>query len=249
MNNQSKKLKPYLEECRYPVFFTGAGISTDSGIPDFRGPKGFWKKNTPIYFQDFMSSKEMQIKYWEQSVNFKSNFGNFEPNFGHFAISRIIQDKNQGHCITQNVDNLHQNSGLSDDQVTEVHGNATYAICLDCKKRYELMRIHEDFKKTNEPPKCNECNGLIKTATISFGQPMPELEMDRAQQEALKADLFIVAGSSLVVFPAASIPLIAKKNGSKLIIINNETTDFDQIADLVINESISETFRLSLPHN
>jgi NAD-dependent deacetylase len=117
-------------------FFTGAGISTDSGIPDFRGPNGFWKKNKPIYFQDFIDSAEMRDKYWEQSIQFKSNFEAYAPNFGHEAIANIIDRKKNGHCITQNVDNLHQDGGLQVDQVTEIHGNATYAVCLDCSKAF-----------------------------------------------------------------------------------------------------------------
>ena len=235
-------LKNFIAECKYPVFFTGAGISTDSGIPDFRGPKGFWKNNTPIYYQDFISSEESRIKYWEQSINFKRNFGSFLPNEGHKAVSKIISQKKQGHCITQNVDNLHQEGGLSDNDVTEIHGNATFATCLNCKTKIDLELIHDEFKKTHIPPVCSDCKGFIKTATISFGQPMPQEEMQRAQLESLKADLFIVVGSSLVVYPAASLPLVAKENGAKLIIINNEKTDFDNLADLVINDSITKTF-------
>ncbi len=235
------ELRRLIENCSYPVFFTGAGVSTDSGIPDFRGPNGFWKKNKPIYFQDFISSKEVQSRYWNQSIEFKSNFESYLPNDGHLAIAKIINSKKQGHCITQNVDNLHQNGGLNNSQVTEIHGNATYAICLDCDKKFKLTDIHQDFIRLKEPPSCDDCKGIIKTATISFGQPMPEREMNFAQNEATKCDLFIVAGSSLAVFPAATIPLYAKEQGSKLVIINNEPTDFDYIADLVINESISKT--------
>ena len=241
-----EKFKSLIESSTYPVFFTGAGISTDSGIPDFRGPNGFWKKNTPIYFQDFVASRDMRVKYWEQSVNFKSNFSQFKPNSGHEAIARIIQSKENGHCVTQNVDNLHQAAGLQDDQVTEIHGNATYAVCLDCAKKFELEPIHQTFKETQEPPICLECNGLIKTATISFGQPMPEKEMMRAQNEAANCDLMIAVGSSLVVYPAATIPLIGKQSGAKFVILNNEPTEMDQFADLVINESISDTFEAIL---
>ena len=239
-------LKEFLRNSVYPVFFTGAGISTNSGIPDFRGPKGFWKNNTPIYFQDFIDSKNSRIKYWEQSINFKSNFGSFKPNEGHYAISKIIQTKGQGHCITQNVDNLHQAGGLADENVTEIHGNATYAVCLECKDKSQLEEIHKSFKRNSEPPLCEKCGGYIKTATISFGQPMPLIEMQRAQEEAFKADLFIVVGSSLVVYPAASLPLIAKENGAKFVIINNEETDFDNLADLVINDDISKVFKEAL---
>ena len=234
--------KSLIENCKYPVFFTGAGISTDSGIPDFRGPNGFWKKNTPIYFQDFMSSKDMRTKYWEQSVNFKSNFSKFKPNKGHEAVANIIKAKGDGHCVTQNVDNLHQAAGLSDDQVTEIHGNATYAVCLDCTKKFDLEPIHQAFKDNQKPPTCNACGGHVKTATISFGQPMPEKEMTRAQNEAANSDLMIAVGSSLVVYPAATIPLLGKQNGANLVILNNEPTEMDQFADLVINSSISDTF-------
>ena len=244
--DQFLELKQFIDECFYPVFFTGAGISTDSGIPDFRGPNGFWKKNQPIYFQDFMASEEMRNKYWDQSIQFKSNFKSYQPNFGHKAIAKIIKDKNKGHCITQNIDNLHQAGGLNNDQVTEIHGNATYAVCLECSKKYELSDIHAQFISSKKSPTCDVCEGPIKTATISFGQPMPELEMERAQIEAESSDLFIVAGSSLVVFPAATIPLYAKEKGAKLIIINNEPTEFDRFADLVINESISDTFKQAI---
>ncbi len=244
--DQFLELKQFIDECSYPVFFTGAGISTDSGIPDFRGPNGFWKKNQPIYFQDFMASEEMRNKYWEQSIQFKSNFNSYQPNFGHKAIAKIIKDKNKGHCITQNIDNLHQAGGLDNDQVTEIHGNATYAVCLDCSKKFELSDIHAQYTNTKKSPTCDVCAGPVKTATISFGQPMPELEMERAQIEAESSDLFIVAGSSLVVFPAATILLYAKEKGAKLIIINNEPTEFDRFADLVINESISDTFKQAI---
>ena len=141
---------------------------------------------------------------------------------------------------------MHQAGGLNDDQVTEIHGNATYAVCLDCSKKFELSDVHAQYTNTKKSPTCDVCSGPIKTATISFGQPMPELEMERAQIEAESSDLFIVAGSSLVVFPAATIPLYAKEKGAKLVIINNESTEFDRFADLVINESISDTFRQAI---
>ena len=225
----------------YPVFFTGAGISTNSGIPDFRGPKGFWKTNTPIMFQDFVDQESQRLKYWTQSIEFKSNFQEKKPNEGHIIITDIINEKESGHCITQNVDNLHQRSGLKDDQVTELHGNATYAVCLNCQKKFELYKIHQQFQELRQSPSCDECDGWIKTATISFGQPMPEDKMIIAQAETLKADVFIVAGSSLSVFPAANFPLIAKENGAKLIIINNEETQFDHFADILIHDEISKT--------
>ena len=164
------------------------------------------------------------------------------PNKGHEAIAKIIKSKDNGHCVTQNVDNLHQAAGLEDDQVTEIHGNATYAVCLKCEKKFELELIHQAFKENQKPPTCEDCKGFIKTATISFGQPMPEKEMMRAQNEAANCDLMIAVGSSLVVYPAATIPLLGKQSGAKFVILNNESTEMDQFADLVINASISDTF-------
>ena len=224
------------------VFFTGAGISTNSGIPDFRGPKGIWKTSQPIYFQDFVSSEEKRIESWERKFSNELNINLAKPNQGHQKIAEIMKKKDLSHLITQNVDNLHQESGVSDSQITELHGNATYAKCLDCQLRYDLTELKESFLNTKLPPLCSECNGLIKTATISFGQPMPEEEMVIAQKKSISSDLFICIGTSLAVFPAADLPVLAKETESELIIINNEPTQMDHLADLVINRDISEVF-------
>ena len=224
------------------VFFTGAGISTNSGIPDFRGPKGIWKTSQPIYFQDFVNSEEKRVESWERKFSNELNINKAKPNQGHQKIAEIMKSKDLSHLITQNVDNLHQESGVSDSQITELHGNATYAKCLDCQLRYDLAKLKESFLSTKVPPLCNECNGLIKTATISFGQPMPEEEMVIAQKKSVSCDLFICIGTSLAVFPAADLPVLAKETGSQLVIINNEPTQMDHIADLVINRDISEVF-------
>ena len=154
----------------------------------------------------------------------------------------LLKIKDLSHLITQNVDNLHQESGIDDEQITELHGNATYAKCLDCQIRYELNQLKESFLKTKEPPLCIECNGIIKTATISFGQAMPEREMQISQRKAIESDLFICIGTSLAVFPAADLPLLAKESGATLVILNNEPTQMDVYADLVINRDISEVF-------
>ena len=224
------------------VFFTGAGISTNSGIPDFRGPKGIWKTSQPIYFQDFVNSEEKRVESWERKFSNELNINKAKPNQGHQKIAEIMKSKDLSHLITQNVDNLHQESGVSDSQITELHGNATYAKCLDCQLRYDLAKLKESFLSTKVPPLCNECNGLIKTATISFGQAMPEEEMVIAQKKSVSCDLFICIGTSLAVFPAADLPVLAKETGSQLVIINNEPTQMDHIADLVINRDISEVF-------
>ena len=236
----SLKLKHLIEKSKKLVFFTGAGISTNSGIPDFRGPKGVWKTSTPIYFQDFISSKEKRIESWEKKFSNELSIDSAKPNIGHFKLAEIMNRKEETHLITQNVDNLHQDSGIDNSKITELHGNATYAKCLDCSKKYELTFLKEDFLATKEPPVCNICGGIIKTATISFGQAMPEEEMITAQRVSIQSDLFICLGSSLAVFPAADLPLLAKETGAILVIINNEPTQMDHLSDLVINRDISE---------
>ncbi len=236
----SLKLQDLIEKSKKLVFFTGAGISTNSGIPDFRGPKGVWKTASPIYFQDFISSREKRIESWEKKFSNELNIDSAKPNNGHLKLAEIMNKKEDTHLITQNVDNLHQDSGIDNSKIIELHGNATYAKCLDCSKKYELTFLKEDFLATREPPVCNICGGIIKTATISFGQAMPEEEMINAQRVSIKSDLFICLGSSLAVFPAADLPLLAKETGANLVIINNEPTQMDHLADLVINRDISE---------
>lgn len=236
----SLKLQRLIEKSRKLVFFTGAGMSTNSGIPDFRGPKGVWKTSTPIYFQDFMGSRGKRIESWERKFSNELNIDLAKPNSGHLKLAEIMNKKEESHLITQNVDNLHQDSGIDDSKITELHGNATYAKCLDCFKRYELDSLKKEFLETKEPPTCNECEGIIKTATVSFGQAMPEEEMVTAQRVSVQSDLFICLGSSLAVFPAADLPLLAKETGANLIIVNNEPTQMDHLSDLVINRDISE---------
>ena len=236
----SLKLQDLIEKSKKLVFFTGAGISTNSGIPDFRGPKGVWKTTSPIYFQDFISSKEKRLESWDRKFSNELNINSAKPNSGHLKLAEIMNTKEETHLITQNVDNLHQDSGIDDSKITELHGNATFAKCLDCLKRYELDLLKKEFLATKEPPVCNKCNGLIKTATISFGQAMPQEEMITAQRVSTMSDLFICLGSSLAVFPAADLPLLAKETGANLVIVNNEPTQMDHISDLVINRDISE---------
>jgi NAD-dependent deacetylase len=219
------------------MVFTGAGISTESGIPDFRSPGGVWSQMTPIYFQDFVSSAEKRREAWTRVFNRSAGWTGASPNAGHNAVAKLVASGKVGAVVTQNVDNLHQDSGVPADQVIEIHGNATYARCLNCGKRYEIEKLKPRWE-AGEDLTCIFCKGLIKTATISFGQAMPEAEMARAAEEALLCDLCIVLGSSLVVYPAAGIPLEAKRNGAKLVIVNREATDQDAMADLVLHTEI-----------
>ena len=236
------ELSQYINAAKNIVIFTGAGISTESGIPDFRGPQGVWKTNTPIYFQDFIGSEEVRKESWKRKFSGQDIIKKANPNIGHFAVAEIINNHESAYLITQNVDNLHQDAGVPDDKITEIHGNASYASCLDCGIRYELKPIKKDFLENETVPYCNACGGIIKTATISFGQSMPEEGMQMAQRKTLGCDLFITIGTSLVVYPAAGFPKLAKEIGANLIIINNEPTDFDPIADLVIHEQIGKVF-------
>ena len=238
----NRELSQYIKEAKNIVIFTGAGISTESGIPDFRGPQGVWKTNTPIYFQDFIGSEEVRKDSWKRKFSGQDIIKKAKPNIGHLAVAEIINKHESAYLITQNVDNLHQDAGVPDDKITEIHGNAHYASCLDCGIRYELNSIKKAFLENETVPYCDSCGGIIKTATISFGQSMPEEGMQIAQRKTLGCDLFITIGTSLVVYPAAGFPKLAKEIGAKLIIINNEPTDFDPIADLVIHEQIGKVF-------
>jgi NAD-dependent deacetylase len=219
------------------MVFTGAGISTESGIPDFRSPGGVWSQMTPIYFQDFVSSAEKRREAWTRVFNRSAGWTGASPNAGHNAVAKLVASGKVGAVVTQNVDNLHQDSGVPADQVIEIHNNTTYARCLNCRKRYEIEKLKPRWE-AGEDLTCIFCKGLIKTATISFGQAMPEAEMARAAEEALLCDLCIVLGSSLVVYPAAGIPLEAKRNGARLVIVNREATDQDPMADLVLHTEI-----------
>ena len=237
-----KDLNQFIERANNIVVFTGAGISTESGIPDFRGPQGVWKTTTPIYFEDFISSEEVRRESWKRKFSNKDIIKKAKPNIGHLAVAKIINSNDSAHLITQNVDNLHQDAGVPQSKITEIHGNATYATCLDCDIRYELGPIKKIFLEERIIPSCSECGGIIKQATISFGQSMPEIGMQIAQMKIVKCDLFITIGTSLVVYPVAGFPKLAKEIGAKLIIINNQPTDYDHIADLVIHQQIGEVF-------
>ena len=236
-------LTKMLAASRRVVAFTGAGISTESGIPDFRSPGGIWTRMAPIDFQDFVASAEMRREAWRRRFAMEESFAKARPNDGHKAVARLVADGRASHVITQNIDNLHQDSGVPDAKVIELHGNTRYARCLDCGERMELGPIRAHFERHGDPPDCAACGGIVKTATISFGQQMPELEMARAEKATLECDLFLVLGSSLVVYPAAGFPLLARRNGAKLVIVNREPTEQDEIANLAIRASIGETMR------
>jgi NAD-dependent deacetylase len=232
-------LRDLIDESRVIVPFTGAGISTECGIPDFRSPGGIWTKMRPIDFSDFLASQEARDESWRRRFAMEQQFGGAAPGRGHRALASLYKSGKSPGLITQNIDNLHQASGIASEHVVELHGNTTYATCLDCALRYELPWVRERFEAADErAPVCTACGGFIKTATVSFGQSMPEDAMRRAEQLTLSADLFVAIGSSLVVWPAAGFPVLAKRNGARLVIINRDETEFDDIADLVLRQDI-----------
>lgn len=228
------------------LVFSGAGISTESGIPDFRSPGGVWTKMQPIYFQDFVASEQVRREAWRRRFSNVDGWVGAKPNRGHHAVAELIRTGRASAVVTQNVDNLHQESGVPEDKVIELHGNSTYAKCLKCHTRVELVDLEREFQETDNVGPCKRCGGIIKSATISFGQQMPELPMRRAQEETQACDLFLVLGSSLSVFPAADFPLRAKQRGARLVIVNRDPTGMDEIADLVIHAGIGDTLETAL---
>jgi NAD-dependent deacetylase len=236
-----ERLRAMIGSAERIVAFTGAGISTESGIPDFRSPGGIWSRYKPIMFDDFMASEEMRRESWRRKFATDEVMLKAEPNAGHRALAKLVEQGRMTAVITQNIDGLHQRSGVPDSRVIELHGNATYASCLDCGHRHELEPIKQAFLGHGKLPLCEKCDGIVKTATISFGQAMPEIAMARAQDATLACDLFIVLGSSLVVYPAAGFPNLAKRMGASLVILNRDPTDQDRDADMVIHGEIGPT--------
>jgi NAD-dependent deacetylase len=242
------RLRDLIEDARRIVPFTGAGISTECGIPDFRSPGGVWTKNQPIPFDAFMASREMRDEAWRRRFAMEENFARAKPGRGHRALASLYRAGKVPGLVTQNIDNLHQASGIAADDVVELHGNTTYALCLDCAERYELAWVREKFEAASQhAPDC-ACGGAIKTATVSFGQAMPVEAMERAEQLTKACDLFLAIGSSLVVWPAAGFPLMAKRNGARVVIINREATEFDDIADLVLHDDIGDVLGPFVSH-
>lgn len=237
----ARRLAAMVADAERIIVFTGAGISTESGIPDFRSPGGVWEKQMPIPYQDFVASADMRAEAWRRKFAMEPTFRAARPGRGHEAIAHLVRIGKVGWIITQNIDNLHQASGIDPTRIIELHGNGSYAHCLDCGLRHELDDVRERFEADGLAPDCRACGGLVKTATISFGQAMPEAEMLRAEAATLDCDLFLALGSSLVVYPAAGFPLMAKRNGAALVIVNREPTDLDAYADLVIAADIGDT--------
>ena len=219
------------------VGFTGAGLSTECGVPDFRSPGSPWLANKPVDFSDFLRDPDLRALGWRRKFAMDDLYAGVQPGRGHRVLARLVASGRMQGIITQNIDGLHQASGVPAAKLAELHGNGTYATCLDCGMRHELRDVRADFEARGRAPVC-ECGGLVKSATISFGQAMPVAAMRQAEALARNCDLFLVLGSSLLVRPAAGFPVLAKQNGAKLVILNREPTPLDDLADLVVHGEI-----------
>ncbi len=229
----------WIREADSIVAFTGAGISTESGIPDFRSPGGIWSKSTPVYYDEFVRYPESRYEYWRQKSIAHREFAAAQPNVGHKVLANWETAGRLDGVITQNIDGLHQAAGSR--QVLELHGTARFVACIECEARFDVEPWVLYFQERDEVPPCPECGSWLKHATVSFGQALPREVLSGSMELARGADLFFAIGSSLVVEPAASLPRLAKESGGRLVIINRDTTDQDRSADAVIHASIGET--------
>lgn len=241
MSGRIKRLIEMIADAQDVVAFTGAGISTECGIPDFRSKDSAWKRYPPIPYKEFMASESARAESWRRKFSMDDLYAGAQPGRAHRALASLVREGKVSTIITQNIDGLHHASGIEDRKIIELHGNGTYAKCLSCGVRHELGRIRLEFEASGRPPVCL-CGGLVKGATIAFGQAMPQEAMHRARNATLGCDLFLAIGSSLVVYPAAAFPILAKENGATLIIVNRDPTPLDPLADLVLREDIGDVF-------
>lgn len=235
------QLTEYLVHATHGVAFTGAGISTESGIADFRSPGGLWDRHKPVYYDEFVASRAARVRYWKTRIELYKEFANAEPNTGHHAIAQLEDMGKLAAVVTQNIDGLHQLGGSR--RVIELHGTARIIACIQCGKEWAPTEIHALIESGDDAPDCDVCGAPLKSKTVSFGQAMPEKEMAEATQLSQEADLYLAIGSSLVVEPAASLPRLAKNHGATLVIVNNTPTPLDAVADLVIREPIGRTLQ------
>ena len=242
LDEAAAALERLLDQSARIIAFTGAGISTECGVPDFRSPNSPWLTNKPIPFADYLASEDARIDAWQRKFKMDAMYAGAKPGRTHRALADLVYAGIVEAIITQNIDNLHQESGIAPERIIELHGNGSYAHCLGCNRRHELPAIREAFQASGRPPECEACGGIVKAATISFGQTLPPDSLKRAREAAESCDLFIVLGSSLVVKPAATLPLVACQNGARLVIVNREATPLDAYADLVIHADVGNLF-------
>jgi len=235
-----EEIKEWIATAQSITGFTGAGISTESGIPDFRSPNGVWAKNRTVYFQEFLQNTTDRIEYWRQKAEIWPSIRDAHPNLGHRAFVSLAKQEKLISLITQNIDGLHQRSGLDPKLVLELHGTTTEAKCLNCSNKITMNEAVNRIRQGETDPKCYICLGLLKPSTISFGQSLSTKILEKARQATQSCEIFLAVGSSLVVEPAASLPVLAKEFGAKLVIINRTETPIDRLADSVIRGEITK---------
>lgn len=232
-----RALRGVLQGSQRIVVFTGAGISTECGVPDFRSPDSPWRRYPPIDFAGFQASASLRVEAWRRKFAMDDVYAGARPGRTHRALTRLAETGRLALVVTQNIDGLQQASGLPAAQLIELHGNGTFARCLSCGARHELPAIRRELDITGRPPTC-ACGGMVKSATVAFGQPVPPDALARARAAAVACDLFVVLGSSLLVRPAAHLPRLAVESGAPLVIVNRDSTPLDDLASLVINADL-----------
>lgn len=242
MDEKIKLVAKKIKESKHLVVFTGAGISTESGIPDYRSQGGIWDKFKPVYFDEFMSSEKSRIKYWEQRLDMEKSLSVSKPNAGHKSLAKLHDRGILKALITQNIDGLHEASGIPKEKIIELHGNTRRVRCMRCKKLISWEEAMVMIDAGEKAPACS-CGGFLKPDTISFGQAMPVEETQRAAMLSSKSDVFIVVGSTLLVQPAALMPEYAKNAGSFLVIINLSETPYDNVCDVLIRGKAGEVLK------
>jgi NAD-dependent deacetylase len=235
-------VRTWIEAARRIVALTGAGISTDSGIPDFRGPQGVWTRNPGAEklatLQHYLADPELRRRAWQSRI--ESPAWQAAPNDGHRALVTLERLGKLDTLITQNVDGLHQMAGSSPERVVEIHGTIREAVCLGCGERAPMEQVLARVRAGEEDPACRSCGGILKSATISFGQSLVEADLTRAQQAARRADLMLAVGTKLSVWPIAGVVPAAKSAGARVVIVNAEPTEMDELADAVLRDPISQ---------
>lgn len=239
----NESLVTLLASSKRILIFTGAGVSTGSGIPDFRGPNGIWQHRKPVYYEEFLNSEASRIEHWDYKLETWPAFRDAQPNAAHKAIVRLLEADKLLMVVTQNVDGLHRRAGIPQERLVEIHGTNGLVECQSCHQQFDPEPAFESFRQTRQPPIC-DCGGFLKPATISFGQSLRSEDLIRAQDAAEKADLVLALGSSLSVYPAAQIPLVALKAGATYGIINRGPTDHDELPEvhLRIEGDVNEVF-------
>ena len=247
MKDEISEIARKISEGGKNVIFTGAGISTESGISDYRSKGGIWDQFKPVYYEEFLSSKDARIEHWRQKMELYDDLVKAEPNPAHLGVTALNEKGFLEAVITQNIDGLHQAAGLPDEKIIELHGNSTRAKCLKCNTIISIAEAHQRISAGDLAPEC-ECGGYLKTDTISFGQAMPVAEMEQAAELSRSCDVFLVIGSTLIVHPAASLPALAQQSRTFTAIINLSETPYDKMFDVLIREKAGEVMQQIVDH-